>query len=503
MEIIPKENSMDEDSAITKPRIRLILTICWILIGVGAVSLIVSIISVSQILAFIGLSLIFWGGILLYVKPEGYAKQVLLDATMSSTLENLDQMINELGYKGDALYLPPKYLRDPENYKTYLSKKQEEKTPEPNLILKQKNQLFLKNPEAILFTPPGAKLTKLFEKRLGIDFSLVNLNYFKKNLPKLFVEDLEIAENLEIEIESSKSIIGKKDHAIIKVRIINSIFKDIIKENPKLFQISHKIGSPIISAIACALAKTTGKPVKIADIQSNEDVIITTVTYKIENFEYSEPIEVPLPVKASILEKPEKQDKMAIPQEKIQTLVLKSKETSIQTFGLSRLVGLSTIVIGAIIFAWISFLTWNDVTVFNKDLGEALLMYRTGESIGLGIGMKFIHYFMIGSVLLMSGTLVYLKRGKRIIEFLNRPPLIQRLFDLFLVIFGAIILIWITDLVLYELVIWHKNFIFILFAYGSNEGIGLGIGMKVIYYFMVGIALILSGSFSYLRRKKY
>ncbi|MEJ2272917.1 MAG: hypothetical protein P8X91_10730, partial [Candidatus Bathyarchaeota archaeon] len=139
MEMISEEYTAQEDST-TKPRIRLIIGICWTLISIGAVSLIVSIISVSQILAFIGLSLIFWGGILLYVKPEGYAKQVLLDATMSPTLENLDQMINELGYKGKAIYLPPKYLQDPENYKAYLSKQPEEKTPEPNIILKQKNQ---------------------------------------------------------------------------------------------------------------------------------------------------------------------------------------------------------------------------------------------------------------------------------------------------------------------------------------------------------------------------
>ena len=502
VEMISKDYTISEDTT-SKPRIRLILTICWILISIGVVSLIVSIISVSQILAFIGLSLIFWGGILLYVKPEGYVKQSLLDATMYSTLENLDQMINELEYKGQAIYLPPKYLHDPENFKVYLSKKQEEKTPEPKLILKQKNQLFLKNPEAILFTPPGAKLTKLFEKRLSIDFSLVNLNYLKKNLPKLFIDDLEMAENFEIEIESSKSIIGKKDHAIIKVKIINSIFREIIKENPKLFQISHKIGSPIISAIACALAKTTGKPVNIADIQSFEDGNITTITYKIENYEYTDITEVQLPIKATITEKPEKQDIISIPQEKIQTPLFKSKEIDIQTFGLPRLVGLSLILVGAVIFVWISILTWNDVVIFNKDFGKALLMYRTGEPIGLGIGLKFIHYFMIGSVLLVSGTIVYLKRGKRILEFLSRPPLIQRMFDLVLVIAGAFILVWITELVLYELVIYNKNLIFILFAYGSNESIGLGIGMKVIYYFMVGAALILSGSFSYLRRKKY
>jgi len=188
----------------TKHRIRLVKAACWTLLSIGALSLTVSIIFVSQILALIGICLIFWGAILLYIQPEEYTKKALLDAVMPLSFETLNQIINELGYRGKAIYLPPKYFEDQETNKAYLPKRLDEKPPEPNLILTQENQFFLNYPEGILFTPPGAQLTKLFEKRLGISFTQANLQYFKQNLPKLFIEDLEIAENLEIDIKPAK-----------------------------------------------------------------------------------------------------------------------------------------------------------------------------------------------------------------------------------------------------------------------------------------------------------
>jgi len=79
------------------------------LLGVGAAVLIASFIYVSQILAFIGLSLMFWGALLLYIQPGEYTRKALLDATALTSLEALSQIMQELNYKGKAIYLPPKY----------------------------------------------------------------------------------------------------------------------------------------------------------------------------------------------------------------------------------------------------------------------------------------------------------------------------------------------------------------------------------------------------------
>ncbi|MCJ7714635.1 hypothetical protein MUO66_09305 [Candidatus Bathyarchaeota archaeon] len=461
----------------TKHRISLVKATCWTLLSIGALSLIVSIILVSQILALIGICLIFWGAILLYIQPEEYTKKVLLDAVMPLSFETLNQIINERGYRGKAIYLPPKYFEDPETNKAYLPKRLDEKPPEANLILTQENQFFLNYPEGILFTPPGAQLTKLFEKRLGISFAQVNLDYVKQNLPKLFIEDLEIAENLEIEINPSNLSTEKTGtkYDIIHVRITNSIFKKMFKENPKLSQIYNTIGSPLSSAIACALAKVTGKPLIIDDIQSYKDGNIIEVNYKIEKLEYTEIPEAPL------------------------TDIL----TLVHPTNLPKLIGLSLIISGALALVWIGMLTWYDMSAWHKDLGFVLFTYRTGQPISLVLGMKFIHYFMIGSALLLLGTLTYLKKGKRIIEVFIRPPLFLRLAGLSLLVLGVFLLVWVGELVCYEMIVWHKSLNFVLFTYGAaGEPIGLGIGMKVIYYFVIGSALLSLGTLTSLFRNK-
>jgi len=56
-------------------------------------------------------------------------------------------------------------------------------------------------------------------------------------------------------------------------------------------------------------------------------------------------------------------------------------------------------------------------------------------------------------------------------------------------------------LVCYEMIVWHKDLGFILFTYGVGEPIGLGIGMKVIIYLIIGFSLFLSGLLLYLRRR--
>ena len=460
----------------TKHRISIVKTTCWTLLSLGSLSLIISIILVSQILALIGICLIFLGAILLYIQPEEYTKKVLFDAVLPSSFETLNQIINERGYRGKAIYLPPKYFKDPETNKAYIPKQLDEKPPEANLILNQENQFFLNYPEGILFTPPGAHLTKLFEKRLGISFTQANLQYFKQNIPKLFMEDLEIAENLEIEIIPSKLSTEKTgtNYGIIQVRITNSIFKKMIKENPKLSQIYSAVGSPLSSAIACALAKVTGKPLVIDNIQSYEAGNIIEVTYKIEKLEYAE-----------------------IPEASLTDIL-----TLIQPNNIPRLIGFSLIISGALALLLIGIMTWYDMSEWHKDLGLVLFTYRTGEPISLGIGMKFIHYYMIGSTLLLVGTLTYLQKGKKIIAAFTRPPLLVRLVGLSLLVLGAFLLLWVSELVCYEMIIWHKSLNFILFTYGAGKAIDLGAGMKVIHYFVIGSILLFLGTLTSLSTNK-
>ncbi len=67
--------------------------------------------------------------------------------------------------------------------------------------------------------------------------------------------------------------------------------------------------------------------------------------------------------------------------------------------------------------------------------------------------------------------------------------------------FGSIILAWVGWLIWYDMTTWGKDIAFIFFGSRTSETIGLGIGMKVFDYFLIGLALPLSGLLIFLRRR--
>jgi len=81
---------------------------------------------------------------------------------------------------------------------------------------------------------------------------------------------------------------------------------------------------------------------------------------------------------------------------------------------------------GSIILAWVGYLTGYDMTTWGKDIGLIFFGSRTGEAISLGIGIKVIHYFLIGLGLLLSGLLTFLRRpSKAIKSYLSRLLLMR------------------------------------------------------------------------------
>jgi hypothetical protein len=259
----------------------------------GLMALAVSVFYSSSTLAFIGLGLTFWGALLLYIRPEEYTKKDLLAAALTSSLTTLDQMIQELGYKGDAMYLPPKYFANPETTRVYVSKSKRTRLPRraraPKVIQRRENQPVAKTTRGILILPSGIQLSRLLEKSLGTSFIRTDLKNLQRKLPKLFVEDLEIAENLEIEAESDMTqrkedypaSLTKTKRARVHAKITKPLYGTTFKEAEEPSQIASSIGDPICSAIAIAFTKATGKLVKIVDTRSSEDGNTLEASYEI------------------------------------------------------------------------------------------------------------------------------------------------------------------------------------------------------------------------------
>jgi hypothetical protein len=373
----------------------------WVLLAAGLIVLSVSIIYESSILAFIGLGLTFWGPLLFYISTEKLVKQTLLDSTITPSLENLDKILTELKYQGKGIYLSPKYLKDFETSKIFIPKNKYVGLPAPEEIQKQENKIFLENPEALLINPPGLSLSKLFEETLGTSFTEVDLKYLQQSLPKLFVEDLQISEALEMQINpgllDTKTIDSvspiKTEYDTIQVKITSSVYEAVCKEARKLTYIGGTIGCPICSAIACALAKAAGNPVIIEKIHHSTDGKTIEA-----NFRLLETIESREPIEAIITEAAESQVRRA------------------RTRFLLNLAGFLMTAFGSLILAFVSWVTWFDATTWHKDLALIFFGSRTGETISLGVGMKLIYYLLIGLVLFLTGLIIFLQRRQRKVQ---------------------------------------------------------------------------------------
>jgi len=74
---------------------------------------------------------------------------------------------------------------------------------------------------------------------------------------------------------------------------------------------------------------------------------------------------------------------------------------------------------GVVLLAWVGWLIWYDTTTWKKGLDLILLGPRPGEVMSLGIGVKAIHYLLLGVALLPAGVIVLVMesvRSLRIIE---------------------------------------------------------------------------------------
>lgn len=241
--------------------------ITYLLFSIGMILSLMSVFFEQMIMAFVGLGLVFWGGILFYVSSSKYVPLELLNAIATSTLIDIDNILagfNTSGKKG--IYLPPRYLKDFESSLVLIPTGVNQSLPEP---IGNYEANYSRNLYGTFITPPGLALSKLFEKKLRETFTRTDLNYIESNLPKLLNEDMEISEKTEIYIKNN----------IVTITLTNHIFNEICQETRKYQKIHESVGCILSSGIACALAKATGKPIIIE--REDQDGGTTKIQYKI------------------------------------------------------------------------------------------------------------------------------------------------------------------------------------------------------------------------------
>jgi hypothetical protein len=243
----------------------------YLLLALGFILLILAVIYSHNVLALIGIALVFWGALLLYIRPTRFVRNEILESIMSEPLRSYNNLIKELEYQGTPQYISPNTLWGMRNTVIYIPKS--DNTPKPTSEQLSANKTFIEIPQAITLIPLGQLLSRLLEDQLKINFSTVDINYLKNNLEKTIVEGLEIAESFHMEPQGST----------VYVEMKGAIFSDVIlgkSENNK----QHHIGDPFNSAIACILSRSTKCPVIIEKIEKNLENNTIKTTFKLLDF---------------------------------------------------------------------------------------------------------------------------------------------------------------------------------------------------------------------------
>ena len=223
------------------------------------------------ILVVIGLGLVLWGIITRYLTSQEYVKKEFLSSLTIANYSSIDRVFKEMGLVQRAIYLPAQYLNDVGSNLVFLTKNINDKLPSSERVMLE-DQLNVGVEKGKLLSPPGHGIAKLIEKCLGTSFTKVNLNFLIQNLRKVVTENLELVKDFRIKAQNNS----------VQILFEDTIFGDIgLYGAGKFSKIIELIGCPFSSAVACALAKATGKPTVISQYQRLKGRNAVNVTYQL------------------------------------------------------------------------------------------------------------------------------------------------------------------------------------------------------------------------------
>jgi hypothetical protein len=222
----------------------------------GVAALVFSLLNNSNILAFIGLSLTFWGALFFFVRPVKYVSSSLLESAAISTYTTIDRIVKDLKFKGKSYYIPPypkevylpQHLKGLKETVVFISA---DTGGMPSIEELAKSKFLLENPNGICVAPPGLGVLAQFEKELRKEITKLQLNELCEILPSLITENLQLAKEIEM----------KQENGQVYLKMIDSAYKSLYAAED--LKSIHFLGCPLASAIACAIAKASGKMVKI------------------------------------------------------------------------------------------------------------------------------------------------------------------------------------------------------------------------------------------------
>lgn len=246
-----------------------------IFLASGIAALLLSIFLGSQTMALVGLGVTFWGALFILVAPLRYVEGSLLAGTALATYLTVDRIIGDFKYSGKAYYLPPlsreehvpEHLRGLKEVVVFVSVNEDETMPSVDDIAK--NKFALANGRGVLLAPPGLGLLARAEKEIFPKIAM-DIDDLCEVVPGIMLENFALARDMTMHAEADR----------VDLTLLDSLYMSLYSPESNLKSISL-LGCPIASAIACAIAKTTGKAVVIQKVRSSSEDRTTEIEYEL------------------------------------------------------------------------------------------------------------------------------------------------------------------------------------------------------------------------------
>lgn len=229
-----------------------------ILASLGGASLLAAYAYNSLVLTFIGLGLVLFGSVIFYALPNRSISIKSLHSTIS-IIRSLSSILNNLGYKGRAIFFYPTTLSGLANGYTFISK-------DSNIMLEDEDKLnreeFFYN-NGLLIPAHAQSMVKLLEDSLNTNLLTIELPELISKVEQFFIEDLRIIDNITFDIKDD----------MITVKIDSKEMADVCRK-VNSFDNNH-LGCIICSSLALMISKVTGIPVVIEESRASVEKIKT------------------------------------------------------------------------------------------------------------------------------------------------------------------------------------------------------------------------------------
>lgn len=241
----------------------------------GVLSLAFSILKQSSPLALIGLGLTFWGALFFLVRPIAYVRGSLLNTASEPLYSTIDRIITDLNLRGNGLYVSP-YPREvylPEHLRglkeTVVFISADTGTALPSIEEMATGKFVTRNPKGIILIPPGSGLMGQFEKSMGTDFTQRGVEDMCATLPQQILQNFQLAKDVEMRTENGQ----------VNLKTTESVYGNLYQD--KRLKSVRLLGCPLASAVACAIAKASGKSVTIQSINTSPETETIQIQYSI------------------------------------------------------------------------------------------------------------------------------------------------------------------------------------------------------------------------------